>query len=507
MPAKKKLTIASVASEVAPYTKTGGLADVASALPTALRKIGHHVIIITPLYFPSLKEQYQLKPLEHTFSPSLGKKKLPPFSVWWREHTKGIPIYFIDCPEILERKKRIYNDAVDNQSFLYFDNAVLALLKHLHIAPDILLCHDWHAGLIPYLAKRRLEYRSFFSHSASVFTIHNLAFQMGGAWFAVPKEKRDDGRRPLSPWGTPGIKAINFAKRGIIYADIISTVSEKYAEEILTKDFGADLQHILRNRSGRLFGIVNGIDYDVYNPATDPGLYQNYTPDTLHLKVKNKIAFQREVELPQTSNQPMIALTSRISEQKGFDLIMDIIDPLLRLNVQLVILGEGEKRYEQFFQKMQRKSPRRIYTQFHFNPKRETQILAASDMLLLPSRFEPCGIGQLKSLRYGCIPIVRRVGGLADTITDFHPTLNRGNGFTFGPYDSRDLLVAITRAVENYRHRRVWAQLVKRAMQQSFSWEVPAMKYAKMFRRAVKIRNQNHTTKQATRQNKNPNGH
>ena len=485
---KKKLTIVQVAAEVAPYTKTGGLADVAGSLPQALSKLGHKLIIITPLYFEELIEKHKLKPIKEPIENSHHGKPLEPFTVWWTEFVPGIPIYFIDHPKITRRKKRIYDPSRDNETFLYFNNAALSLLQHFHIVPDLIHCHDWHTGLIPHLLKTRQVFKEFFAGTATVYTIHNLLFQMEQAWYSVPHDKKTTGRQRLPDWGTEDVHYINFAKRAILNADIISTVSEQYAEEIMTKDFGEDLQRILKNRKDRLYGIVNGIDYNKYNPETDPGLRKNYSADTLGTKAENKLWFQREVGLPENTNPPMIALTSRISEQKGFDLIMDIIDPLIKLNIQLVILGEGEKKYEKFFRTLERKNPRRVSTQFTFDPVRETQILAAADMMLLPSRFEPCGIDKLKSLRYGCIPIVRHVGGLADTITDYNPSTDKGNGFSFGPYKSADLLIAISRAIENYRHSEVWHRLVERAMRQSFSWEVPAMRYDKIFKKAIKLR-------------------
>lgn len=470
---------------MAPYVRTGGLADIAGTLPLALKKLGHRLFCILPLYFPSAIAEFGLKPLGE-LGGKISVRGFKPFTCYTTQSRMDIPVYFINYPRLFKRSMHVYEPKKDNKTFAYFNAAVLALVKKLDFRPDIIQCHDWHAGLIPFLLKRYPARYKSFRKTATVFTIHNLAYQAGG--FTPPGiHWRDDGYRALPKLDDPRIYGVNFAKRGIIWADAISTVSEQYAEEILTRNFGEDLQRILRNRRSRLFGIVNGIDYTQYNPATDPGLYCTYDANTLDHKKLNKTKFQEITGLARSAHTPMLALTARLSEQKGFDLLFEIIDPLLRLDLQLVVLGEGEPRYRKLFEQLQKKNPKKVFTQFHFDPSRETQILAAADILLMPSRFEPCGIGQMKSLRYGCIPVVHSVGGLRDTIDDFNPALERGNGFTFTTYDARDLLIAITRALANYRHRSSWQHLVERAMRQSFSWDVPAMKYVKLYQRALKL--------------------
>lgn len=492
----KKLKIISVCSEVDPFSKTGGMADVARSLPKALKRHGHFIRVFTPLYPHIDKSAHKLKLIFENIPLSIDDSKAVNFSVWQGWLSEGLPIYFIEEQEYLSRhypqqKKPsdLYLGSLDNQRFIIFDLAVIESLKLLDIKPDIIQCHDWQAGLIPYYLKKRYQNEARFTNTATVFTIHNLTYQMGGNWWEIPSKIRDDERKPLPLFQDNDlIKNINFAKRGIANAEIINTVSEKYAEEIMTKKFGNGLHGILKQKKHRVFGIVNGIDYADWNPSTDPGLVERYDYDSLSNKTKNKLYLQKIVGLPPNPKTPLISWTSRLTEQKGIELIIEIIEPLLRMDIQLVILGEGAKKYTDYFSKISKNHPKKIAAIFDFDNQKETMVLAGADIFLLPSRFEPCGLAQLKSLRYGAIPVVHAVGGLVDTISDFNPRTNRGNGFVFKKYDSRDLLIAITRAIVNHRHRESWLKMVRQGMQQSFSWEIPAEKYILLFRKALRYK-------------------
>jgi len=485
----KPLKIVVVSSEVDPFSKTGGLADVARSLPKALKRLGHKIIVITPLYGIIDKKKYHLKQIFKDIEIEIDSQITLKASYWQGQLMNKLPIYFIDNGEYFSQKSYIYGSQEENARFLFFDLAVIKLIELLNFMPDVIHCHDWHTGLIPYFIKKRLSQNPIFKKVTSVFTIHNLSFQMGNSWWEIPQEKKDDGHSDLPLFGSKELKFINFARRGILYSDLVNTVSETYAEEILKVELGQGLNRILRakNKKGRFFGIVNGIDQADYNPATDPGLAANYTQKTLSKMIENKIFLQKKFNLPQNSDIPILGMVTRITEQKGFDLLIKIIDTLLRLNLQLVLVGGGNKHYEKFFRKLSKKNPKKVAAHLEFEAKYATQIYAGSDMFLMPSRFEPCGLGQLISLRYGSVPIVRATGGLLDTITDFNPKTGKGNGFVFKTYHPQDFLVAIVRALETYKYKNVWQKLIKNGMEQSFSWEIPAKKYISLFRKAIRI--------------------
>lgn len=484
---KKVLKIVSISSEVAPFSKAGGLADVARSLPRALKHLDHEVMVITPLYGIIDPKKYNLKSIATDVPIQMDEKNIRKVTFWKGELMQDLPIYFVDNPKYFSSHKSIYRSSYENTRFLFFNLAAINLLILLKFKPDIIQCHEWHTGLIPYFIKKRFSNNPLFEKAALIFTIHNLAFQFGQNWWKVPPEKKDDGHSSLPNFSDKEIiEHINFAKRGIIYADLINTVSEQYAQEIMTPKFGQALHKILKNRRDRLFGIINGIDYDDYNPATDPGLYRKYDINSLEKKIKNKKYVQKKFGLPVNTQIPLIGMVSRITEQKGFELLMEIIEPLLRQELQLVVLGAGDKKYERFFRKITKKYPKKVAAHLEFNTQIATLTYAASDMFLMPSRFEPSGLGQLISSRYGSIPIVHATGGLVDTIQNFNPRTHRGNGFVFKTYDSRDLLVAITRALETYRYPESWRMLMMKAMQQSSSWEIPAKKYVSLFQKALR---------------------
>ena len=480
----KSLFVIHVASEVYPFTKTGGLADVARSLPKALNDLGHEIAIFTPYYAKLDYSPHDLEEIITDLKIPLPAGGTITASVWRGWLQANLPVYLIAQPDYFGRKRGIYGDPKDNQRFYVFNVAVLEAMRRLKLNPDVLHCHDWHAGLLPYLLRN--GYRKLYPKLRTVFTIHNLSFQFGHNWWEVPLELKDNGRCSLPKWSNVNAwERLNFDKRAIMTADAITTVSEQYLEEILTKDFGNDLHRILINRHDHLFGIINGLDYHDYNPATDPGLVANYTVDNLDGKYENKRYLQKFYGLRESPNIPIIGMVSRLTEQKGFDLLLEIIDPLLRLDVQLVTFGGGSQEYVQAIKRAAKRFPTKCAAHLEFDVAQATQHYAGSDMFLMPSRFEPCGLGQLISLRYGSVPIVRSTGGLADTIVDYNPITRRGNGFVFHTYDSRDMLVAITRAITNFKYQDNWRKLVEYGMRQSFSWQVPAKKYVTIYRRLL----------------------
>ncbi len=475
--------IATIASEVAPYSKSGGMGDVVCALPKALARFGHQLYILTPYYSFIRQQGLSLEIIDKT-TISFGKTL---YNIVYYQLTlePNRKIIFIENKKLFNRKKRIYGYSNDNLCFLIFNVAAIKFLELKKIRPQIIHCHDWQSGLVPnIIAKEKSKYPTL-KKAATVFTIHNLTFQSGIDWWKTPPNKRDDGKsNPLKKRG--GIKFLNFTKRGIFYADVINTVSERYAEEITTPELGQGLDKYLRNRKSDLYGIINGIDYAVNNPAFDDNIAYKYDWNSLRRKKKNKLALQKETGLEQSPEIPLIGVVNRLTEQKGFKLIMETIDILMRLPLQIVIVGSGFKEYILFFKKISRKYPKKLTIVTPFTEVMESKVYAGSDMFLMPSRFEPCGISQLKSLRYGSIPIVHETGGLSDTISNYNPKTRKGNGFVFKKYGQNEFIIALTRALENYKYTQTWENLTWRAMQQSYSWELPAKKYVQLYSLALK---------------------
>jgi len=482
----KKLKIVHIASEVAPFSKTGGLGDVTRSLPKALKRLGHNVIIITPLYGRVIaKQENNLKLVFSNVSLRLNSQEKIKVNYWRTYLMKGLPIYFVEYKKFFSKHQHLYGSTRENARFLVFNVASLKLLSLLKFSADIIHCHDWQTGLTPYYLKTDFRYSKTLKKAKTIFTIHNLIFQLGHNWWEIPVEQKDYGRSKIPHLSDPRLETINFAKRAILSADLINTVSEQYREEIITKKFGQDLNRILKNRVDKLYGIINGIDYNTYNPEKDRSLQKRYSFHKLALKEENKVYLQKKIGLAVNRAIPILCTTSRVTFQKGFDLILKIITSLLKLDLQLVFMGDGSKEYIQPIKKLQKKYPQKLVW-LPFDQKLENLLYAASDFFLLPSVHEPCGINQLIAMRYGCIPIVREIGGLYDTVEDFNPTTGRGTGFTFKTEDETLFYATIIRALENYRHKRVWTNLVKRAMRQSTSWEIPAKKYLELYRRVLK---------------------
>ncbi len=485
----KKLRIVSVASEVAPYSKTGGLADVAKSLPKALSEKGHHVWAVTP-YYKFIKDQnLDLKPIPFKATVTVSKKK---FTIKYcaLQYSENFTIFFVANGPLFTDRSKVYGYPNDNLRFLVFNIAVLKLLEGIKLRPDIIHCHDWQTGLIPnILAKQRKRYPTL-KKTATLFTIHNLTFQMAGNWWAVDPRRADSGRSDPTLKTLPRIKKLNFTKRAIFFADVISTVSERYAEEITTPELGQRLDRYLRQRKEDLYGIINGIDYAIYNPEFDKYIPHHYSTASIARKKKNKLALQKKVKLLERPDVPMIGVVNRLTEQKGFRLIMETIDVLMRMPLQMVIVGSGFKEYIAFFKKVAKKHPKRLGIYTPFTEEMASLVYAGSDMFLMPSRFEPCGLSQLISLRYGSIPIVHETGGLSDTVTNFSPRSKKGNGFVFKHYTSTDFLIAVARALENYKYSDSWEQLTARAMDQTYSWELPASKYIQLYTLAQKKKKQ-----------------
>lgn len=488
--AKKNLKIVHISSEVSPFSKTGGLADVVRSLPKSQNRLGHNVIIITPLYEQIIsKKKHDLKLVYKNVKVYLNSEETVTVDYWMGYLMEKLPVYFVSCKRYFSKRKNLYGSDHENARFLVFDVAALKLISLLKFEADIVHCHDWQTGLIPFYLKTDFRYSKTLKKAKTIFTIHNLVFQLGSDWWKVPLENKDYGHKRIPHISDPAIENINFAKRAILKADIINTVSEQYREEIMTRKFGQDLNRILKNRKNILHGIVNGIDYKSYDPARDLGLFKNFDYRKVHRKKLNKEYLQKKVGLAVNCNTPLFCATSRVTFQKGFELVIPLLDSLLKKDLQIIILGDGEKKYIQTLKKFQKRFNQKLIW-LPFKGKNgpennlETLIYAASDFLLLPSHHEPCGINQLKAMRYGCIPIVRKVGGLHDTVENFSPN-GQGTGFVFEEFDCLSLQEAIINALNIYKNKRVWRELVSRDMQKSSSWEIPAKKYIDLYKTAL----------------------
>jgi starch synthase len=475
------MNVLFVSAEVAPLIKTGGLADVAGALPAALRRIGHDVRIVMPR-FRVLRERgvAMAGPIAATFLPAADRQE----ELRVYKTTIGdTPVYLLDIPAAFERPA-IYGDGDDDRRFILFARGVMALMQHLRElegwAPDIVHANDWHAALVPNYLKTFYSYT--FGHIATVFTIHNLAYQGQFSPFTLGLAGLSEGGL-LEPWMGLG-EQFNFMARAIRYSDIVSTVSPTYASEIMTQEYGERLDGLLRSRRDRLTGILNGIDTEVFNPETDPYIAANYSADDVSGKTTCKAELQRELGLEEDPDRPVIGMVSRLAEQKGLDLLEGAMGWLLgETDAQLVILGSGQPHLEAVFTGYARSNPHRVAVRLGFDAALAQKIYAGSDAFLMPSRFEPGGLGQLIALRYGSVPIVRATGGLNDTISEGYD----GNGFRFHAYAVSELTDAIGRCLSSYRDTAGWPILRERGMREDHSWTISANAYVGMYQWARQL--------------------
>jgi starch synthase len=489
------LNILFVSSEVDPFAKTGGLADVSGALPQAIKDLGHEVRVIMPKYRSvderkfHLHEVLRLKEIDIPIGQEVERASVK--SCILTNTSAKIQVYFLANESLYDRSGLYVNpenhkDYPDNDKrFIFFCRGVLETLKRLGWKPHIIHCNDWQSALIPAYLKTVYRGDSFFLKVKTIFTIHNMAYQGSFPRSSFLKTHLPD--ELFAPEGVEFYGNFNFLKAGLVYADVITTVSEKYAQEIQSSDeYGCGMSGILRKRSSDVYGILNGIDYSVWNPETDTLIPQKYDARNLDGKVTNKIELLRKFKLEYREGTPVIGCISRLAEQKGFDLIGQIADDLLKLDIQFILLGTGEKKYHDLFEAIQKRYPQKAGVYLGFSNELAHLIEAGSDMFLMPSRYEPCGLNQMYSLRYGTVPIVHATGGLDDTIEDFDPESGNGTGFKFFRYDARELLKTIERAVALYANKPAWRKLMKQGMQKDFSWESSAKKYIALYKNVLK---------------------
>ncbi len=486
MSSEQPLKILILAAEIVPFAKVGGLADVVGALPKSLKAFGHDVRLIMPRYGQIDPERFGLTTALDSLNVKMGEFTV---QVSVRQATIGndIPVYMIDAPRYFEREN-IYGYTDDGERFILFCRAALEAMRALNWSPAIIHCHDWHTGIVPNWMHMNYREDPFFAHAATVYTIHNLAYQ-GIFGYRILEVAGVAAQGFLYPHIVELANVVDIMGRGILFADAVTTVSERYAQEILTPTFGERLDHLLRSRRERLFGILNGIDYDEMNPANDRFIQATYDAQTLEQRAENKLALQEQAHLPQLHDVPLLAMISRLADQKGFDLLAQIFQPLLAQGIQFVVLGVGDQHYHEMFQNLAARYPEQVAIFLTFNTELAQRIYAGSDMFLMPSRFEPCGLGQLIAMRYGSVPIVRSVGGLADTVQEYDPRTGEGNGFSFANYDPWELFAAIVRALELYRFKDIWRTLQQRAMAADHSWTASARRYVEVYRNALEFHN------------------
>ncbi len=476
------MNILFVAAEVAPFIKTGGLADVAGALPPALRRLGHDARIVMPR-FQRIRESNitQSGPIAAGFLPVAEHQEELRI---WKTMLGDTPVYLLDIPAAFERPA-IYGDHDDDRRFILFARGVMALLQHLREVegwqPDIVNANDWHAGLVPNYIKTFYAYT--FGHVATIYTIHNLAYQGQYSPFTLALAGLSGAGMVERHAGHGLHHQFNFMARGIIYSDLISTVSPTYANEILTSEYGEGLDELLGSRRDSLVGILNGIDFDSFNPATDRHIAANYSASDPTGKAACKAALQAECGLTIDPDRPLIGMVTRLAEQKGLDLLDATMPWLLdQTDAQLVILGTGSKHLEWVYSNHANANPQRVNVHLRFDAALAQRIYAGSDIFLMPSRYEPGGLGQLIALRYGSIPVVRATGGLNDTVREGWD----GNGFRFHPYESRYLIDALARCLSSYQDQDGWAILRERGMREDHSWESSAREYVGMYEWALR---------------------
>lgn len=470
-----------VTSECWPFAKTGGLGDVSYALPKELKKEGVDVRVILPKYstIPTyLKDQ-------------LKEVAIFDVQVGWRNQYcgllemeyEGIKFYFIDNEYYFRREGELaylYGYGDDAERFTFFSEAVIRAMEKLNFYPDVVHVNDWHTGMIPLILKERYSHLPKYKNIKTMYTIHNLQYQgvfgkeVLGDLLNLSYDNYNNGN--IEYYG-----GVSFMKSGIVFADKVTTVSKTYVDEIQTEFYGEKLDGLLRANSYKLEGILNGIDYDINNPMEDPNIFFKYNEESLDNKVKNKLELQKILGLEVNPDKPIIGIVSRLVSQKGFDLISYIMPELVREDLQLVVLGTGENQYQSMFNYYSSRFPDKISARITFDSGLAQQIYSGCDMFLMPSLFEPCGIGQMMAMRYGTLPIVRETGGLKDTVTPYNKYTGEGNGFSFTNYNAHEMLYCIQRGLKVYKDKDMWSRLTKNAMETDNSWKKSAQEYIKAY--------------------------
>ncbi len=481
------MNILLASSEVHPYSKTGGLADMVGALVKVLARRGHQIGLVTPLY-PGIRERFpEMRSLGLMLDLPLGTRRVQG-EVWTLEPNEGLTVYFIDQPHFYQRPSLYQKDGMDYpdnaERFIFLSKAVVHLARHLPWQPDLVHAHDWQLGLVPLLMQHEKLVTGWGNVPRTCMTFHNLAYQ--GTFSPAQYPLTNLPWDYFNPNGVEFYGSFNCLKSGIAYADVISTVSPRYAREITTPEFGCGLDALLRYRQGVLFGILNGVDYEEWNTRHNPFLKYPYSSTDLSGKTLDKLELQREMGLPVDEHIPLFGTISRLVEQKGVDIQLGALEEMLSANIQFVLLGSGAENYERGYRQLVQRYPSKVAARFGYDQGLAHRIEAACDFYLMPSRYEPCGLNQMYSLRYGTIPIVRITGGLDDTLVDATEDPEHADGIKFMEYSSRALARSIRKALALYAEPELLRHYQLNAMSADFSWDRTAEEYIKLYHRTLR---------------------
>ena len=492
------MNVLYVSAEQTPYATAGGLGRVAYYLPKELRKLGVDVRVFLPKYGKIDEKKWPMQTIisgmkvetQEGFNDLICNVKT---------YDSGEVItYFLENREYYELRANEYGYIDDAQRFLLLCKGALEFTRQYHKTwfPDVIHVNDWHTALIPQLLKTEYEFDSVLSKVSTVLSIHNIRYQGMFDYRFASELDFDDGKSRIPGFFSDRLVKINPLKRGIIYSDVINTVSPTHAVEILTEEHGEGLHKLLQEVRTKVFGILNGIDYDDFDPSRDPLVVENYTVDSLEKRVANKLALQREFLLSEDEEVPIFSFSNRFAAQKGLDLMIQVLEPFLKEHYsQLIVNGGGDGRFIEYFLNLSQGFPGRVGVNLQANFTLPRHIFSGADAILLPSKYEPCGMVQMEAMRYGCIPVVRNTGGLADTVEDYNPNEEVGTGFVFEDYDPYALYSAMVRVIESFKYKEHWKKLMIRAMSANFSWKASAVEYEKLYNRASSLKVQKESSK------------
>ncbi len=493
---KTSLKILIVGAESAPYATVGGFSSVLAYLSRELKNLGHDVRVFIPKFGFINEDEYQIETVCEGLTVPTGDPSIPALicNVKSAEDSHGVITYLLENKEYYEKRANVYGYVDDPTRFALLSRGAIEFIRTKKFVPDIIHTNDWHTGLLANYLKTDYEEDPILEDISTVFTIHNLKFQGSFDHKNVTELDYDDGKSKIPSFLDPRLNKINFMKRGIMYNDAVNTVSKTYSREILTTEYGETLDKLLLEVKGKVFGIINGLDYGEFDPATDNLIEHNYDIDSLEKRALNKVALQREFDLPVDEEALLLGFVGRLDYQKGVDLIVNTLRQALPdYNVQFAQVGGGEGGLTQMLKDLKNEFPTKVGIHPYPNFTLPRMVFAGSDCFLVPSRFEPCGIVQLEAMRYGAIPIVRRVGGLADTVENFDTVKKTGNGFVFTNFNEYSLFGQIVRASELYKNKEIWRKLQVNAMESDYSWKHSAKEYEKLYDRAISFKHKEDT--------------
>ncbi len=490
------LKVLIVAPEVSPYANVGGVAPVVAHLSAALLRLGHDVRIFMPKFGFIDEEQYPMeKKLSGLKVPTdVGEERGDPFLICnVKKHTTagGVITYFLENMEYYEKRANVYGYSDDPLRWALLSRGALEFIRQGDFLPDVIQANDWQTGLLPNLLRVNYAKDKRLFKVACLLTIHNLHFQGMFNHRNMTELDFDDGRSKIASLFDERLNKQNFLRRGIIYSDLINTVSETYSREIMTSEFGEGLDRLLLELRSKVYGIANGIDYDELNPETDPNIPFNFSENNLSERIQNKLALQKEFSLKEGREIPLIGVVGRLDSQKGYDMAVEPLGKILSLyDVQLVVIGGGDIEITDSLRLLKNRFPDKVGLHLMLNYVLPRLVFAGADIMIFPSRFEPCGLVQMEGMRYGAVPVARATGGLADTVVPFNTEENTGVGFVFKDFDPWQFFAQLVRALEVYKQAEIWRGLSKRAMKMDFSWVASAQKYGDIYGKAVKLRRQ-----------------